>query len=106
MSEIEDFIREYRPLGPPADLRHRVVNHRTRSRRTWLLIAASGLLALTCELLSIREHSMLREALIARGLSLHAQQVRALARRLGNDQTAVVQAELILAIDAQETAAQ
>ena len=48
---------------------------------------------------------MLTEALIARHLSLHEQQVRALARRIGNDEAAVVQAELILAIDEEETAA-
>jgi hypothetical protein len=106
MAEIEDFIRGYRPLDPPPDLRERVVHLRTRrSRRTWLLIAASAFLAITCQGLSIREHSMLTEALIARHVSLHEQQVRALARRLGNDEAAVVQAELILAIDEEETSA-
>jgi hypothetical protein len=48
---------------------------------------------------------MLAEALMARHVSLREQQVRALARRLGNDEAAVVQAELILAIDEEETAA-
>jgi hypothetical protein len=105
MAEIEDFIRGYRPLGPPSDLRERVVHLRTRSKRTWLLIAASAVLAITCQGLSIREHSMLTEALMARHVSLREQQVRALARRLGNDEAAVVQAELILAIDEEETAA-
>jgi hypothetical protein len=105
MADIEDFIRGYRPLGPPPDLRERVVHLRTRSKRTWLLIAASAFLAITCQGLSIREHSMLTEALMARHVSLHEQHVRALARRLGNDEAAVVQAELILAIDEEEAAA-
>jgi hypothetical protein len=105
MADIEDVLRGYRPLGPPADLRGRVVNRRTRSRRAWVLIAASALLALACELLSAREHVALTEALMGPGLSAHDQQVRALAGTLGNDATAVMQAELIVDIDEQETTA-
>jgi hypothetical protein len=103
MTDIEDLIRGYRPLGPPADLRGRIV-HRTRNRRTWLLIAASALLALACELLSVRERSVLTEVIIGDHFAIHDQQVRALARTLGNDEAAVVQAELIVTIDEQEKA--
>jgi hypothetical protein len=103
MSDIEDLIREYRPVGPPANLRGRIVTHRTSHRRAWLLIAASALLALACELMSVREHSILTQVLIGGSHEARDQQVRALARTLGGDETAEVQAELIVAIDEQET---
>jgi hypothetical protein len=104
MPDIEDLIRGYRPLPPPADLRNRVINHQHRSRRGWLLVAASALLALACDLMAAREHAVLRDAILGAPVN-HDQQVRALASKLGNDEAAMIEAELILNLDEQETTA-
>ena len=61
MDEIEDLLSRYRPVGPPAELRARLVSgNRTDDARGsfagWALVAAMVLCAVLFHALAAREH--------------------------------------------------
>ena len=60
MDDMEDLLKRYQPVGPPADLRRRVTAMRGDDGRAprggWLLVAAMLLCAALFYTLAAREH--------------------------------------------------
>ena len=97
MDELEDFLKRYRPFGPPRELRDRCLGVPVGGRhaiREWLLPAAAAAAAVVFyvlasgvqrELLRVEGSNEAREAVIA-----------AMTAELGGDDLARVQAERMM----------
>jgi hypothetical protein len=70
VDELEELLQQYRPVGPPSDLRDRITLRGSAgdghaSSRGWLLVAATLLCAILFYTLAAREHRQIATRLPA-----------------------------------------
>ena len=90
--ELETLLGGYRPVGPPARLRQRILP--VRSRRTWPWLGAAAALLLTTVLLHIAARH--ESARVDLGPDPIAAVVDDLTERMGGDAAARQRAERIV----------
>ena len=94
-SDLEDLLRRYRPVGPPANLRERILSE-SRARRVWpWASAAAALLASTLALhFAARLETAAADPRVAPDPALRV--VENLTDMFGGDAAARHMAELVL----------
>jgi hypothetical protein len=93
-SELETTLRRYRPAGPPAELRERILA--TPNRRTWPWAGAAAALLLSTQLVDSAARRQVAEASEVMGPGAATLVANDLAERLGGDEPARELAELIV----------
>lgn len=93
--DIEELLRRYRPAGPPAELRKRIVAGRPRRRaRPWAAAAAAlVLLAASSHVAATNEVARLGSGI---GPGGDTRMIEDLTQRLGGDSQARLQVQLML----------
>jgi hypothetical protein len=94
-SEIEDLLRKYRPVGPPAELRHRILAT-TRVLRVWPWAAATAALLILGITFQLAARNEVAGADLNLGPSAVARVTEDLTNMLGGDLRARELAELIV----------
>ena len=93
--ELETLLRRYRPVGPPPDLRARVIGRRP-STGDWAWLAAAAALAVVTVLLRTSASNAMLTALQTTDEAPQTAVVRALAASLDPEEHAGVLAETII----------
>jgi hypothetical protein len=94
-SEIEDLLRRYRPLGPPAELRQRILAT-TRAPRIWPWASAAAALLVLGFTFHLAARNEVAGAALNLGPSAVARVTDDLANMLGGDFRARELAEFIV----------
>jgi hypothetical protein len=94
-SEIEDLLRKYRPVGPPAELRHRILAM-TRVLRVWPWATAAAALLILGITFQLATRHEVAGADLNLGPSAVARVTDDLTRMLGGDLRARELAEFIV----------
>lgn len=95
--ELEELLRRYRPVGPPLDLRARVLSADTRRAWPWAA-AAAALLAATVYFHTSANH-IVASANVPASPDATDQAISLMTEMLGGDASARQMAELTIAID-------
>ena len=94
-SEIEDLLRKYRPVGPPRELRHRILAT-SRVLRVWPWASAAAALLVMGLAFQVAVRNEVADAGVDLGPSAVARVTEDLTRMLGGDLRARELAELIV----------
>lgn len=94
-SDIEDLLRKYRPVGPPAELRHRILAT-TRADRIWPWASAAAALLVLGLTFHVGARDEVADAGMNLGPSAIARVTEDLTSMLGGDLRARELAELIV----------
>jgi hypothetical protein len=94
-SEIEDLLRKYRPVGPPAELRQRILAT-TRAHRIWPWASAAAALLILGLTFQLAARNEVAGADLNLGPSTVARVTEDLTRMLGGDLRARELAEFIV----------
>lgn len=94
-SEIEALLRRVRPVGPPAELRARILGAAV-TRRIWPWIAAAAASVIAAAALQLASGDAIRRTDLSSVMDPNAQVIEAMAEMWGGDATARRMAELIV----------
>jgi hypothetical protein len=94
-SEIEDLLRKYRPVGPPAELRHRILAT-TSVPRIWPWASAAAALLVVGFTFQLAARNEVADAGLNLGPSAVARVTEDLTNMLGDDLRARELAEFIV----------
>lgn len=94
-SEIEDLLRKYRPVGPPAELRHRILAT-ARVPRTWPWASAAAALLVLGLTFQLAARNATARADLNLGPSAVARVTEDLTNMLGGDLRARELAQFIV----------
>ena len=94
-SEIEDLLRSYRPTGPPAQLRERILAME-RAERIWPWMAAAAALLVSALTLQFATGYEAADVYVTLGPAAEARVADDLTNRLGGDADARGLAQFIL----------
>lgn len=102
--DIDDRLRRYAPLAPPARLRARVLAravHPSSSRGTWWITAAAALIAVALHVLASATYAEVRADISRTDDAVRSQRIERLATDLGGGEAARAAAAQVVTLEEQ-----
>jgi hypothetical protein len=98
--DVENLLRQCRPVGPPAELRRRILASARSERRVWPWMAAAAALCFATIGLHVATNRLSeRTSRVASSAALRAEHVDALDAIVGDDPYLLRQAALLGALE-------